>query len=154
MATLADTLFSKIASHAGASGLFERVNTHEPKSAPPSQQGITCAIWLQGMDPLGRASGLAETSGLITFMLRIYTNFVSQPEDIIDPRITDAMSRLMEAYSGDFTLGGNVRQIDLLGAYGPGLSAKAGYLEQDRKMYRIMDLTIPVVVNDLWSQVS
>lgn len=152
MATLSETLFSRIASHAGASGLFQRVNTHEPKNAPPSQQGLTCAVWLDSMRPLGTASGLSETSGLITFMQRIYTSMISEPQDAIDPRVTDAASRMIDAYTGDFTLGGNARNIDLLGAYGPGLSVQAGYLDQDNKMMRVMDLTIPVVVSDLWSQ--
>ena len=42
--------------------------------------------------------------------------------------------------------------IDLLGAYGQKLSAQAGYITIDSHMYRIMTLTIPCVINDLWTQ--
>jgi hypothetical protein len=60
----------------------------------------------------------------------------------------------MKELSGSITLGGTVRMIDLLGIDGTPLSAMAGYLQIDRKVYRVMDLTIPVIVNDMWTQVQ
>jgi hypothetical protein len=56
-----------------------------------------------------------------------------EPQDAIDPNLTDALSALIAAYSGDFDLGGPVRDVDLLGAISPGLSARAGYINQDSK---------------------
>ena len=74
--------------------------------------------------------------------------------DAIDPEIMNAVDVLFAAYSGDFDLGGTVRNVDLEGATGPGLSAQAGYLNQDGKLMRIMDITLPVIVSDLWTQVA
>ncbi len=63
-----------------------------------------------------------------------------------------AVDELLTQYSGDFTLGGQVRDVDLLGAHSPGLMAEAGYINQDGKLMRIMTITLPIVVNDLWVQ--
>ena len=102
--------------------------------------------------PYAIRSGLDATTVRAVFTVRIYMNMIQEPQDEIDINILDATDKLMEAYTGDFTLGGAVRNIDLLGAGGPGLSANAGYIEIDKRIYRAMTITVPVVVNDVWSQ--
>lgn len=148
-----NTVFDKVISFALATGDFDSVNGHEPKSAPGN--GITCAVWAQDIGPI-RAGGLAATSGRMTLQQRIYTNFIQQPFDAIDPNIMTAVADLMTAYSADFNFGGDadVRNVDLLGSYGTDLSAQAGYIEIDRKMFRVMTLTIPVIINDMFDQVA
>lgn len=142
-------LVDKLVSHALTLGVFESVNTHEPKSAPG--HGFTAAIWVQAIDPI-QASGLDSTSGRIEFRVRVYTNMLANPQDDIDPAVMRAVDVLMDAYSGDFDLAATVRYIDLLGAHGQPLSGRAGYIPQDGKLYRIFDITLPVIVNDVWSQ--
>jgi len=146
------TIFDKVVSYALATGLFDAVNQHEPKSAPGN--GITCAVWVQVIRPV--RSGLAATSGVLILEARIYTSFVQQPFDMIDPNITAATASIMMALTGDFNFGGdaNVRNLDLLGSTGTPLSAQAGYVEIDRRMYRVMTITIPVIVNDMFVQVA
>lgn len=144
-------ILNVIQSHALASGLFERVNGHEPDSAPGS--GLTAAVWAQNIAPV-RSSGLAATSGRLTFFVRLYSNVQQEPADAIDPALLAAVDTLLAAYSGDFELGGNVREVDLLGETGTALSAQAGYLEMDGATYRIMDITLPLIINDLWQQVA
>ncbi len=147
-----DSILDGVVSYAMASGWFERVNSHEPKNAPSN--GLSAAVWLQQIDPVPAASGLNTTSARLVFNLRIYQNFLSEPQDAIDPNLMKAADALMAAYSGDFDLGGTVRNVDLLGQFDFALSAKAGYLSQDGKLFRVFDLTIPLVVNDLWTQVA
>jgi len=144
------SLFSDVVSVPLATGLFDQVNQNEPKSAPGN--GITCAIWVQDIRPVGRASGLAATSGIVTFNERIYTSFVSPDSAEIDPNMLTACTTLLGAYSEEFTLNGDARAIDLLGMYGAPMSATAGYLNQDGKLYRIMTVVLPIILNDLWSQ--
>jgi hypothetical protein len=142
-------LFAAVESHAQTLGLFERVNIHEPKNAPGN--GLSCSIWVESIKPV-RSSGLASVSGVITFKARILSNMLAEPQDGIDPQILSAVCVLMAEYSGSFTLGGTVREIDLLGAEGEQLSAQAGYLSQDSRLFRAMELTIPVVINDMWTE--
>lgn len=149
----ATTILDGIVSHAMSLGLFERVNAHEPKNSPG--RGLSAAFWVDLVRPVPAASGLAATAVLIVFKGRLYTNMFAEPADMIDPNLLSALDVLMAAYSGDFNLGGTIRNIDLLGASnGYGLSAQAGYLNQDGKLHRILDLSIPIIVNDLWDQVA
>lgn len=137
------------ASHAEALGHFEWVTSHEPKSAP---QGIGAAFWAQYMGPVPANSGLDITSALVVLNCRIYTSMLTEPQDLIDPQIMKATDDLMAAYTGDFTLGGLVECVDLLGMTGERLEARAGYLEQDRKIFRIMTISVPVIVAEAWEQ--
>jgi hypothetical protein len=142
-------LLSAVVSHAMASGQFDRVNGYEPKSPPGN--GLTAAVWVQRIVPVP-SSGLDDTSVLFVAQLRIYTNMLSEPQDAVDPALCDAADDLMSRYTGGFTLGGLVRQIDLLGIHGTPLEAVAGYITVQQTLYRCMTLTIPLLVNDAWDQ--
>lgn len=145
-------LRDQVVSHALTLGLFDRVAQHEPKGAPGN--GLTCSIWADVIEPLPDASGLAATSGRVAFHVRIMAPMLQEPQDDIDGLILTAAVTLIGEYSGHFTLGGTVRDVDLLGAHGEPLKAQAGYLDIDRKLYRVMVVTLPVIINDLWTQVA
>lgn len=139
-------------SHASATGKFERVLTHEPKSAPGG--GLTCSFYLDSIGTV-RSSGLAETSALVIWMARLQINFRSEPEDDIDVKLMGATDDMIGRYSGDLDLGGslNIRSIDVLGMAGTPMRAEFGYVEIDGTMYRFSEITIPMIVNDVWPQV-
>jgi hypothetical protein len=141
-------LLDAMESHAATSGHFERINRHEPKNAPDGD--LTAAMWVQGVRPI--RSGLSTTTVLVTFMIRLYQGMLSEPQDSIDPRLLKAADDVMSLYSGDFTLDGLVRNVDLLGEYSDGMSGQAGYLNLSGTLYRVFDITVPLVVNDLWEQ--
>lgn len=148
-------VLAEVESHALALGLFDVVSLHEPKSAPGS--GLTCAVWVQSLGPAPMQSGLDITTALLVLNVRIYTPMLaSSPEaaDSIDPKVTQALDALITAYSGDFSLGGKVRNVDLLGQSGTALSAQSGYMNQDGKLYRVVTITLPMVINDEWDQVA
>lgn len=144
------TLYSQIVSHCATLGLFDRIATHEPKNAPGN--GLNASVWVQEIIPLPRAGGLSATTGKVTFNIRIQTNMLKEPQDDIDREMLSAATVLLNEYSGNFTLGGSVRNVDLLGSFGTPLSAQAGYIQQDNRMYRVMVVTLPIVINDLWTQ--
>ncbi|NUT23278.1 MAG: hypothetical protein HOV77_29260 [Hamadaea sp.] len=144
------TILDAVESHALASGYFAAVNGHEPKSPPVS--GITCAVWVEQIGPARGGSGLNSTSSRLALFVRLYSSLMQQPADAIDPDLMTALDALMTAYSGDFTLDGLVRQVDLLGTYGDPLGARAGYLAEAGGEYRVMTITLPLIVNDLWDQ--
>lgn len=145
-------ILDAVVSHAMASGHFEKVNDHEPANAP--SHGLIAAVWTDSLQAVGRASGLASTTVLITFSVRVYTSIQSEPADAIDPNMMAAVDDLCAAYIGDFTLDGLVRQVDVLGAHGQPLLVRAGYIQQSGAIYRVMTVTLPVIVNDLWEQVA
>lgn len=143
-------IFSALISHAESTGMFESVNGHEPKSSPG--KGITAAVWVARIEPARAASGLSSTSVLVTCTVRIFSDMLQEPQDGIDPAVIKATDALMNAYSGDFTLGGLIRNVDLLGQTRNPLFAQSGYLNVSGRMFRIMDITVPMIVNDVWGQ--
>ena len=142
-------ILDAVVSHAMACGHFERVNQHEPENPPGA--GLTAAVWADRVTPV-RSSGLASVSTLLVFNVRLFTSMQSDPADAIDPAMLAAVDTLCAAYAGDFTLGGLVRQVDLLGSAGQPLDIRAGYIPQDGALYRVLTISLPVIVNDLWTE--
>ncbi len=146
-----ETLLDAVVSHAMQLGVFDRVNAHEPKVAPGNE--LTAAVWCDRIEPV-KSSGLNSTSVRMVFNVRVYTSMLAEPQDAIDPRVIRAVDALMGAYTADFSLGGLVRSVDLLGFTGQPLAAQAGYVPQDNRLYRVLTITLPLIINDVWEQVS
>jgi hypothetical protein len=145
------SILDGIVSDALTLGYFESVNTHEPKKAPVSR-GLTVAIWVNTVRPVAEGSGLAATSAQVVINARVSTSMLSQPQDAIDPNLVNAVDAFMGELIGGFTLSGFVRNIDVFGAYGENLSADAGYVNIDGKIFRAVTITIPCIVNDAWTE--
>lgn len=145
-------LFDAIVSVFQRTGYFDRVNTHETKRKPG--HGITAAVWFDRLYGVGDISGLGATTGLAIFMGRIYKNILSEPQDMTDPTMMQAGASVMREFHGnyDFGLHPRVRNVDLLGETGVQLLMVGAYLEQAKTMYRVYDITIPVIVNDVFTQ--
>lgn len=150
MAINPEGTLSAVTSHASALGVFDAVNGHEPMRKPG--RGITAAFWVQSVGPARGGSGMSSTSIRLAVRGRLYTSLLTKPLDRIDPNLLGACGKLMAAYSSDFTLGGIVRKVDLLGQFGDGLEANAGYLQHDDGTYRIYDINLPLIINDVWEQ--
>lgn len=146
-------VFAKIVSFAQATGRFEQVNQHEPKNKPG--HGVLCSVWIQRIRPIPE-SGLAATSGVLILNVRIYKNMLELELDSIDPEMTSAALDMMAAITGDFLLTGvpSVRNVDLIGSTGTALDSQAGYVELGRGVFRVITITVPVIINDLFTQVA
>lgn len=153
MALDASTLLDAVQDHALRSGWFEQVNGHEPtESSPPDTSGLTAAVWVQRIGPAVGGSGLSATTIRLELMLRMYAGINRESEAAIDPNLLAALDDLLGRYSNDFDLDGLVREVDLLGQFGDPLQARAGYIVQSGTEFRIMDITLPLIVDDLWTQ--
>lgn len=153
MAIDSQALVDRVASICKATGLFDRVNKHEPKNKPG--RGLTAALWVDRIEPARARAGLAATSARVVLNLRIYTNMLQNPQDAIDPNIMRATDVVMTDLSGDFDLGDADRWIDLLGAtQGHPLYAQSGYINIDNMVYRVMTITVPIIVENAWTQAA
>lgn len=146
-AAAAKAIFVALESHARKLGVFARVNLHEPENAPGHR--LSCSIILGGIAAEPAASGLGAVSGRITFTVHLWSSMMTRPLDGVDPEVLGAVGVLLNEYSGAFSLGGagGTRNIDLMG-----LRAQAAYLLQEGKEFRTVQITVPIVVNDLWSE--
>lgn len=142
-------MYDVLRSHATATGMFEQTSTHEPKRGP----GNAFAIWMDRLGPCKRISGLSDSAALIIFKARIYQDMLREPQDSIDPDMQAAIDGYMTVVSADFTLGGTVFAVDLLGmGGGPAFGSQAGHLNIGGTFYRVSDITVPVLVDNVWHQ--
>lgn len=146
---LPEALVSSLASVCSATGSFEWVNQYEPKGAP---EGLGAAVWIQSMAPAPQRSGLNTTTVRFECAIRIYTNMLAEPQDYIDPIMIRTAWRIMVALTGGITLNGQVEYIDILGSDGAPLACEAGYIEIDKKMFRVITITVPMLIEDAWAQ--
>jgi hypothetical protein len=144
------TLYAQVASALESLGAFRSVIKHEPKAAPASLPAL--ALWWAGIGPARGVSGLDATSARIEFGGRIYTDF-TKPDDDAEVQLMALASQLIGAFTGRFELGGNVMEVDLLGAYGGPLSVTPGYINHDGREFRVGECVIPVICDGLWVQV-
>lgn len=142
------SMLDKLVSHALTLGVFSQVNGHMPESPP--DRGATCGFAAGHIGPVPAGSGLRSTTAVVEFRAVIYTDPMAHPLDLVDPAILAATDALIAAYSRDFTLGGLVRQVDLLGQTGRTLSADDAFVPFGGTAYRVMIVTIPLIVNDAW----
>jgi len=140
-------LFQAIQSMAQQTGLFQgEVIIHDPWNAPGSR--INCSISLGAVRPVP-SSGLASVSGQITLIVRVWSSLLQIPQDNVDPEVLAAACTLMGQFAGGFTLGGTVRDIDLFG-----MSAVPSYVEIEGKEYRSVEITLPIVINDMFAEAA
>lgn len=144
------TVLTRLADHGKRSGAFRRVLIGEPKSPPG--EGRTMAVWTAPAAPA--SSGLASTSLAMRFTVRVYVPYAEPREtENVELSAVEAADVLLAAYNGDFTLGGAIRQVDIFGEHGQALTVDPGYVTLDSTIYRVMDITLPLVVNDVYEQV-
>lgn len=150
------SIYDALLSHAQSLGVFQQTVDHEPRSMPGPK--LTCAVLLGPLSPVPRGSGLSSTSARLEFSVRVYSPAMATPEGSRDRDVLSAACQLMAAYSGDFEFAnvpaGLIRNMDLLGAYGDPLKAEPGWLQQDGGYYRIEEITVPLILNDVFAQVA
>jgi len=130
---------------------------HEPMSAPTDAIGCVAAWVSMTMAPI-RTSGLSSVDLRLEAIVRIMLNAHSEPYGLIDAEVFGAASALMEALCGHFSLGkvSGVRQIDIFGSEGGGeggaLRMESGYIQIDQTKYRCVDVYIPILINNSYTQ--
>ena len=112
----------------------------EPMSAPASHLG---AVLYAGTE-LTEVHG-TTASGLVKFILRFYFNAMAEPVDQTEKTLAQVSLKIMDDLAGGYDLGdASVRNIVPLN-----LSAPPGFQTIGNTMYRLADLAVDVMVNDL-----
>lgn len=149
------TVTAALQTHAGRTGYFESVSGH---AVLTGHSGLAWWCMVDRIAPYAAGSGLAATTGVLTYRVMVTLNTATlQPLDLVDPRVTDTADALFRAYVGAFTLGGLVRNVDVRGAAGRPLVAEAGWLNiggDGGGRYRAMIITLPLIINDLWTEAA
>jgi hypothetical protein len=143
----AEALYKAVQSAAAGLGLFQKVDTHEPENAPGTR--LYCSITQGPFGAEPAASGLAAVSGKVTLIIRVWSHAMQRPLNDIDPEVLAAVAALMNALAGGFSLGGTVRDVDLLA-----LTATPAWADFQGAQFRVMELPVPIIINDLFTEVA
>lgn len=149
-----DPILDAVVSDIQSSGYFDRVITHESKRSPGL--GLSADVWFLTLDPVPEGSGLNKTSARLAWNVRLQSSMLMEPQDLIDPNLIRAAANLIRRWHDnfDFDLDPMVRNVDCLGAYGSPLRAQSGYVEYEQsRVFRIIDIEVPIIVNDVWPQI-
>lgn len=140
-----------LVTHAKELGVFQDSQAHAPMSPPTAS--VTCYWWLLELRTIPGRSGLNTVSALVVFNAQLLTNMKQQPYDGIDEKLMHAGDKLINSLAGGFQLGGQVEQVDLLGAYSTGVTGAFAWTQIGDAYYRAMNVTVPLVLDDLWTEV-
>lgn len=135
-----------------ASGRYPIVRIGEPKQPPITGQGIAAAVYLASQAVVGTT--LTTPIEVHTVTVRFYRAMLDQPEDKAEIDLANAVADFEADLDGDYTLGGNVRNIDIGGQYGQGLGAEWGYVDIGGTMFRTAVVTVPLIVDSTVSFVA
>jgi hypothetical protein len=124
---------------------------HEPLSAPDVPGVVCCVFPADPVAPLAESSGLAGADARMPVMVRLMRNALAEPQDQRETDLIDAYDALMSAMLGAFTLNGAVRSVDVLGESGEALAGQWGYITLDKSIFRIIDITVPLMINNAWT---
>lgn len=138
-----------VSSLAQSLGVFDAVTQHEPKNAPG--KGLSLSIFADQFQPT-QTSGLAATSVRFDLIAQLRCSMLREPQDDIDFDLTEAADALCAAISANFDLDAGLRAVDLLGQHGVMLGGRFGYIDHGGHKYRAVDVIIPCIVNDAWTQ--
>jgi hypothetical protein len=153
------TIYQAIGDFAKQSGLFTG-GTDDHESRNPPGKGLSCEVLMGPIEPATRGSGLSATSARWEFTVRVSAPRMATPDGETDQAVAYAGAYLIGAFTNDFDLeeiapslpDGLMRMVDVLGAYGDPLKFEPGWLTRDGSPYRVGELTLPLILNDVFPQ--
>jgi hypothetical protein len=143
MAVKIKTVLLSLKSKLQASGRFKSVSIGDPSEPPNSPHA---AVILRRYEHT--TTTLGKTVERRTAVVRIYQKAFESPEDT-EYLLDDIIAEVEEDIFGDLKLGGTIRNVEPLG-----VTVEFGYLAVGRDrggagiMYRIADISIPMIVDD------
>lgn len=113
---------------------------------PP--QAVTAAIFI--MDDVQAETTLTGTIENYVVQVRVYWLRPMDPSgaQAMEIGIGQAVSHVLAQLAGSYTLGGSVRAIDWAGEEGEKVAVKFGHLDLGGSIFRIADITVPLIVDD------
>jgi hypothetical protein len=147
------TITDALKTHAAASGIYEAVTGHGV--VEPHAGGLAWWCMVDDIFPYAAGSGLNTVTACVVYkIITTLNDSTTDPQELVDPLVANGADALLRLYMSNFTLGGLVRNVDIMGAAGVRVSAKAGWMTLDNARYRAMIITLPLIVNNLWDEVA
>ncbi len=140
-----DTMVA-IQGHLQSQGWVTSVIQGEPDNPPP-HEGVHAAIFMDSTVITGvKLSGTIEQQNIV---VRLYQAEAERPVERRESQLDGAYSYLEKRLLQDLDLGGTVRNVQPVQ-----LESDWGYLDQAGTQFRIVEVVVPVVVDDSATQAA
>jgi hypothetical protein len=142
-----------ISSHIARTGYVNDVRIGEPVSPPDAIEKMHAAIYMASAGVVSLT--LSTTIEVHSVVVRLYRRAAfGQGDDAgqVEAEMALAVSQVTSNLVGEFDLGATMRNIDIAGQYGQALSATWGYITIGNTVFRTVDLTVPLVVDESATQ--
>ena len=149
------TTLSAIASHVSRTGYAGDVQIGEPVNAPEATDKVFAAIFMNSATVVELTLG--TTIELHTVTLRIMKRApigAGDDSGAVVEELALVVSQVSSNLIGEFDLGGTIRAIDVGGQYGEGISATWGYATIAQTVFRVVDISLPLIVDDSGTQAA
>lgn len=151
-------LYDSLVDMAKRSGLFDGGTAdHESRNTP---ERLSCEVLMGPLKAVGRASGLNASSARQEFTVRVRGPRMAEPDGATDRAILYAAVYMMTAIHQDLDLDevnnlvpGFVRNVDVLGSAGDPIGMTPGWLNQSGAPYRVAEITVGIILNNVFPQV-
>ena len=142
------TTLERVDGYLAASGYFRAGHMigHPKKPIPAQGAELFAAAYMMSASVV--ALTLSTTIELHVIGIRVFRNFLTEPVSGIHFQLADAVSQIENDLVGEYDLGANIRNIDVGGQYGQPLRADWGTLDLGGMMYDVVDITVPLIVDD------
>ena len=127
-------------------GACGAVTIGEPKS-PPGGGKYQAAVYMRSTAVYGVTAN-GGTLEVHVVNVRLYKDMLAEPRENIETDLATALARIASDLIGEYDLGATVRNIDVAGAQGTPMSSEWGYTSISEKMFRVIDLRVPLLVDD------
>jgi hypothetical protein len=139
-----DTL-KVIESKVKATGQLKHTQVGEPKGPPANLPAG--AIYMDSVR-IYRLTVDGGTGEVHTVNLRVYADMLGEPAEWNEYGLAEVAENLINKLLTDADLTGKVMTIDAAGMAGEAVGLRFGYVDVSGKMHRIVDITLPILVND------
>jgi len=140
-----DTLI-KLQTHLVKGGYVKHSMIGEPKAIPAASDDVVAAVYMQSVTVVRiMADGATVESHVVT--IRLFRDMLGEPKEDTEILLAEASSKIAENILGEFDLGGTIRNVDAAGANGTPWSIQWGYVDLGGVMFRVADMTVPMVVD-------
>lgn len=145
-----ETVLDALTDHAERLGVFDIVMEGDPVGLPGDQMVLS---WnADSGRPERTMSGLAATSILLTVIGRTFISNKVSPMAGLERKLLVVVDTVMESFHAQIQLGETDMHVDVLGQSGVDLRWQAGFVPVDDELYRVVDITIPVIITDMYAQ--
>lgn len=134
-----------IESKVKATGQVAMAQVGEPKAPPSTLPAV--AIFMDSVR-IYKMTVDGGTGEVYTVNLRVYADMLKEPQEWNEYGLAEVAENLVNKLLTDADLNSKVMTIDAAGIAGEGVGLRWGYLDVSGKMHRIVDITLPLLVND------